>query len=529
MLTNLSVPMKQLVTGLAILCCSAVQAQFQSGFQLAFAPPGGPGDFVYRDGAVDTDGTVALMMGSPDNTASQFLLALVDSTGALRWTKLLNSAGAGEWMDPTKTTFASNGDLLCFGQHFSPSGSRYFQARITRAGEVVHATTYDADADENGGDYGFSDMQALPDGGSVMLFGMHNKSIAARTDADGTLLWARSFLTDDGPTTKNPGFSVDIRTDGSIVLSEKAENDIFLVCIDAAGVPNWSKRYPNGLYNHAKVVFNLSDGGLFVAGSADATPFAMRTDAYGGVIWFKRYDLDEVWIEGFERGVELESGEILLTPTENALGVVGVRISPMGEPVEAILWNDASGYSDLLGTHAGQVITSGTCYSMELNSAATITLLRLEPDLGISCGSGTSGFTATDHTAQVSSMSGCTVADEPVRTASFTLNTAPMISTTADLCAAVTSIEDRTDGTVIRAYPSVLPAGETVHLTWSDGRTVSRVDHIGSDGRIEALRVNERRAAGLDLPTTNWTSGVHTLRCWYVGQERSTDIRLVVH
>ena len=528
MLTNLSVPMKQLVTVFSILCCCVAQAQSPNGYQLAFAPPGGPGDFVYRDGAVDTDGVVVLIMGSPDKTASQFLLTLVDSSGAIHWTRLWSSTGAGEWMEPSKTTFASNGDILCFGQHFSPSGSRYFQVRIGRSGELVHANTYDADADENGGDYGFSDLQALPDGGSIMLFGMHDKSVAARTNAEGALVWARSYVTDDGPTSKNPGFSVDVRTDGSIVLAEKAEEDIFLVCANDAGDPIWSKRYPNALYNHAKVVFDLSDGGMFVAGSADASPFAMRTDAYGNVVWFKRYDLDEVWVEGFERGVELENGEVLLTPTENAIGVVGVRVSPLGEPLEAILWNDVTGYSDLLGMHAGQAITSGTCFSLEEGGASTITLLRLDTDMAAPCGSGTSGFTATDLTAQISSLSGCTVAEEPVGTTAFTLTATSMISTTAELCAMITEVVDHTDAPILRAHPTLLQPGEPVHVNWGADRSMIRVEHVGMDGRSEPLRLDGRRTDGFDVTTTNWSSGMHTLRCWLTGQERSIDLRLVV-
>ncbi len=529
--------MKHLLT--LIVCAGLTNAFAQEGstFELAFDSPGIEGYSNYVDGAVADDGSIVLLSGNSQLTESQFIITRLHPDGSFAWSKQVVTTTAGDWLDPRKTIFTSTGDILCFGLIYSSTGSKYFLVRLTGAGELLWSQVYAANVDALGGDYGFSNLHATPDGGASVSLGIFSKTIAMHVDASGIVQWARSYLTSEGPTEKNPGFDFAALPDGGMLLCEKAESDIFLVRTDPNGNLLWSQRYPNGRYNHTKTAIVLADGGFLLAGYTanvdDQTllPFAMRVDADGNTIWFKSYILDEYFVEAFEQAIELPDGTYLLTPTEYSQGLMALRVSPLGEPIaSSVLTGSLEGYTDIIGTHGDEILASGVVTMTDNlgNYSSTIPVLRLSSNMQTECGSGTTGASAIDGTALIQPSSGCTVQDENVGSAAFNVVLTDQMASTGSFCFALTGVQEQRGDTPVSAFPNLLFAGGALVIDMGTTKAVGVVERYTADGRQQSVASVPANQQRFEMNTTGWSTGVHTLRFLGANNHLIGTVRVVV-
>ncbi|MBK9759040.1 MAG: hypothetical protein IPO90_03445 [Flavobacteriales bacterium] len=531
--------MKHLLTLIVSVGLISAFAQEGTTFELAFDAPGLEGYSNYVDGAVAEDGSIALLSGNPQLTESQFIITRLHPDGSFAWSNRVSTTSADQWLEPRKTIFTSTGDILCFGLNYSSAGSKYFLVRLTGAGELLWSQLYAANVDALGGDYGFSNLHATPDGGASVSLGMFSKAIAMRVNAAGAVQWARSFLTTEGPTEKNPGFDFAALPDGGMLLCEKAESDIFLVRTDPDGDLLWSQRYPNGAYNHPKTAIGIADGGFLIAGGTTyggfgvgvTAPFAMRLDQFGNTIWFKSYTFDECYVEAFEQAIELPDGTYLLTPTEYSQGLIALRVSPLGVPIAAsTLSGNLSGYTDIIGTHDDEILASGVVTMTDNfgNYTSTIPVLRSNSSMQIECGSGTTGASTVDGTALIQPSSGCNVQDENVGSEAFNVVLTEQVAGTGSFCLALTGVQEQRGGTPISAFPNLLFPGSALVIDMGTTKAVRVIERYTTDGRqqsVVSVPVNQQR---FEMNTTGWSTGVHTLRVVGESNQPVGTVRVVV-
>jgi hypothetical protein len=109
-----------------------------------------------------------------------------------------------------------------------------------------------------------------------------------RTDAEGNLLWQKSF----GGDKYDAVYGLAVLAGGDLALSGVSGNSAWLVRTDAAGKLVWQQTFETGKVS-AYVLAATPDGGLGLAGPAD-TPTGtrarlIRTDGQGDALWAQDY------------------------------------------------------------------------------------------------------------------------------------------------------------------------------------------------------------------------------------------------
>ena len=301
----------------ACIWASICAAQSPTGFLRVIDPPGDNAYHSFVDGLVSPDGGIFMLGGYQNIQEPAFTLARYDTTAHFLWCTKVESASAASDLQPRKVVRMSTGDLMVFGTYASGDNRDYFLTRMDDAGEVQWTRLYHQQY--VGFDYGFSSIVATSDDELVVSMGLIDRTVAMRLDMDGEVLWSHQYITDLSPTNKNPGFDFTATADGGVLLTEKAEDDIYLVRLDSLGGVPWARRYPNGGYCHTHTAILLEDGGFLIAGSRDSSPFAARVNVDGDVTWQKTYAFDEGFVERFEQAMELSDGGYLLTPSARRL------------------------------------------------------------------------------------------------------------------------------------------------------------------------------------------------------------------
>jgi len=120
--------------------------------------------------------------------------------------------------------------------------------------------------------------------------------------ADGALERASTL----GGAAQDYFWSADGTSDGGLVAVggthsfSDPDGDLWVVRRDAAGVLLWQRAFGGAEGEHGAAVRATPDGGCVVAGHSASflgatSPWLLRLDAAGGIVWQKRYSLGEVW------------------------------------------------------------------------------------------------------------------------------------------------------------------------------------------------------------------------------------------
>lgn len=491
----------------------------------------------YADGTVGLDGCVAVVYNYHDGISPQIaqVVTKLNPDGSLAWSTQLEHTISNAALDLKRVTITMDNSILLLGQSYSMQGNYYVLVKLSAEGEPVWSYTYDADLDNNFGDYGSSSVRSMPDGGASVCFGMLKKSTAMRVDQEGNVLWARSYVTDDEPTEKNPSFDHTVLPDGGMLLCEKAESDIFLVRVDPQGEVLWSQRYPNGAYNHTKCGIAVSTGGFLLGGFSDASAFLMRVDDNGAPEWMNTYTLDDPTLQQYMDGVgsihELSDGGFLISPTTSSIAVAGFRVDAMGEPtmVKGLTSLSASS-TEVLGIHSEEVIMAGVAhrFNADWTSDQTITVLRTGPELEPQCGSLVSALITTELISPFSPLTGCTVTLESVTRAPLDLGATVNAGTPIDLCALMVGVEEATARTTATLLPNLAEVGTALTMTGTTNM-VARIERIGADGRLYTVVPTATASGTNTLDTQGWGTGVHTLRLLATDGSTTAVLRAVLH
>lgn len=479
------------------------------GFQLVVDPPG---DNVYHSftcGLVSPDGGIFMLGGYQNIQEPAFTLANFDSTGHFLWCRKVKATSAGSQLEPRKVVRMSTGVLMVFGTYATGGSQDYFLTRVDTTGYVQWTRTYRQQY--VGFDYGFSSIVATSDDELVVSIGLIDRTIAMRLDMDGDVQWSHQYITDLAPTNKNPGFDFTATADGGVLLTEKAEDDIYLVRLDSLGGVLWARRYPNGGYCHTHTAILLEDGGFLIAGSRDSSPFAARLDASGQLIWQKTYAFDEGFVERFEQAIELAGGGFLLTPSSNSSGIMALRTSPLGAP-EGVRTLEGDGYTEIIGRYQDLVVLGGrTLLEVDGGFEDAILLLGTDELLDLDCLGGNTGATATDI-AITPPIYGCTVTDEPIVEDTLMTVVTSLLFGARTLCPSIVAVPDTYSPARFNVYPSLVTSGTPLLIGLEGAADVATVECISYEGRSVARAPVQPGVSSAHLSTLGWAQGPYLIR-----------------
>jgi hypothetical protein len=222
-----------------------------------------------------------------------------DANGDLLWEKSLGGSNADRFHAVAET---ADGGLVFTGYLHSQGGlsGPTCLLRTDAAGNTIWLKQYgERTAGSNTGD----SVQQTPDGGFIVAgntaHGPGEEDWDAwlfRTDADGNLMWQRTF----GGALRDQARSVHVTQDGGFVLagttrsSGAGGDDFYLVRTDASGNVMWERTLGGPGEETALAVEATSDGGFVVTGwrSADgglADALLVKTDALGNPLWERTY------------------------------------------------------------------------------------------------------------------------------------------------------------------------------------------------------------------------------------------------
>lgn len=168
------------------------------------------------------------------------------------------------------------------------------------------------------------------------------------TDQSGQMIWGKTYMED-----KPSGFSDVVASGDDFVLCGGYGGNTTLTKVDALGNIIWNKEYD--ITAGAFYVISDGEGGYILSGTRSvtdpdgSTPFAMRTDSAGGLLWVKNFS--DPWINQYDQGEEVlatSDGHFVLCGARDSFDNRGVLIAKFTLSGE-ILWEKIYefSYSDL--------------------------------------------------------------------------------------------------------------------------------------------------------------------------------------
>jgi hypothetical protein len=139
-----------------------------------------------------------------------------------------------------------------------------------------------------------------------------------RTDADGNLIWGKTFKTDSNEY-KHPGFAGTPTYDGGFIMTGKQGNNTALAKVNLAGGIDWGfsfEAWP-GAYNHTKAICQLTDGSIIAGGYIDYVAYLMKIDITGSISWIKTFASPDVTMSSFYFLHPLSDGTFIATGGDN--------------------------------------------------------------------------------------------------------------------------------------------------------------------------------------------------------------------
>jgi hypothetical protein len=230
---------------------------FNIGYSVTLTPDGG----FFIGGAC----------GTYDAGNSDFYAIRTDSLGDTLWTRVY---GGSDWDECTSVCAVDSSGFLMAGTTYSDgSGNQDFALmRLTAAGDSVWFQTYGGPGWE-----WCSAMMPLPGGGCAMAGGTTsygaggNDSWLVRTNAEGAMLWNRTF----GGERDDWGYALSMMWDGHLLLggytlssSSGLTPRYWLVKVGLNGWNGWTYAFPNGAnaIDHCYAVTAAIDSGIILAG-----------------------------------------------------------------------------------------------------------------------------------------------------------------------------------------------------------------------------------------------------------------------
>jgi hypothetical protein len=232
---------------------------------------------------------------------SDILFIKYDSLADIQWAKTYGSAGNDFG---TSCAQLSNGNFILAGYTYGLSADTSYDdflvIRISASGIVLWAKTAGGNRfDEAASLTITSDSYIVAAGSTTSTFQSTPKSAyAVKFDLSGNKQWAIAYHADSlsffkSVTSTATGGGVLFA--GACIRPNFSAHDIYVVKVDSAGTPAWSKRYGNTYEESGNCIKQLSTSEILVTGftksygAGESDAFLLKLNSSGSALWFKTY------------------------------------------------------------------------------------------------------------------------------------------------------------------------------------------------------------------------------------------------
>ncbi len=216
-------------------------------------------------------------------------LIKTDARGDTQW---IRSYGSGAFNQGSSVLQTSDSDYVIVGYDYFPGGGSQgaILLRVNADGDYEWGVHYGG-----GGDDQCMDVDLTADGGCIIAgwtksFGAGKSDVfLIKAGADGGPLWSKTF----GGDSSDAGYSVQQTLDGGYIIagytasSGAGSNDVYLVRTDANGDMLWARTYGGASNDYAASVQQAADGGFIIVGTTysfgagNSDVYLIKTDSLG--------------------------------------------------------------------------------------------------------------------------------------------------------------------------------------------------------------------------------------------------------
>ena len=288
---------------------------------------------------------------------SRITLIKMNAVGDTTWTRLF-SAGINAYADGYSVQPTTDGGYVITGGVFNADINGLCVVKTNSTGNVMWAKVF-----ENV--YQASCVRQTQDGGYIILGSTYptNYDICLiRTTSTGDTLWTRAY---GGPNYEKANYVAETPDGGFIIAGATNSftaglDDAYLVRTDADGGLVWSRSYGGANYDIAFSAKQTSDGGYIAVGqnmsfgNGQVDVYVIRTDSLGNsgcseidgatVVGIPSVTVNDVVLQTTS-GIPLQGSSATATPYGNVMTLcftTGVEEPPAQDPI-AIFPNPASG------------------------------------------------------------------------------------------------------------------------------------------------------------------------------------------
>ena len=445
--------------------------------------------------------------------ATGLLVSRNDANGNILWSELLSSSAPlfSGWSLALRE-LADGGLAILQGVNdgIAPSTALL---RLTATGDLLWSKRlalsgfFAAEYDQS------SDVQEKPNGHLVLNLSDISRFVVAELEADGDLLWCKSYKAIDDPDyPKDPAFGLKITDNGEILVCGKDRDWPFIVRVNANGDVIWGRSYLTvGLYSHWRHVRQLPNGDLLVAGMTDNTALFARLAPSGAVLWVKALP-NLTYVSDM---IDLGNEEYLLSSTyEYDIYHVNANGDLLGSWARPLLTSGYWMYPQLAGAFDGSVDISGVIYLYDdLGLSSTSPFVERVP-LGsaVTCDGASTAISLTGVPSMVGLMpvENCIQANEVLNVDDAGFSATPIIISATSVCAMITGVAENATP-VLSAYPTPVAQGGIFHIDMAGVLLHPEIVLTNALGQ-ELLRTRPAVAATIDLPTNGLAPGSYHLR-----------------
>lgn len=320
--------MKHYFSSLLVIIALGVHAQ-NCHFHNVFTPPGTY--LNWKGGARLSDGGVAAILDGDDGTIH---LMRWGADAQLVWNKRMQHQDPDTWFNQRNVRVGPNDAIFACGDLFPVRYEEMYGVKFNGDGTQAWARYFMADsamADHGGR---MVDLAPLPSGGCLLTSLSPYGITATRLDDAGVPLWSKRYQPSLLPILEHAIPPV-IYPNGEVLLIAANYTQLFLVHINASGVPDWSHAYSTTM--NVRAATRTANGDLLFTGfDSNNMLVAIRTDAQGTMLWRNGYNT----IHSGNGVTELPSGHLLLGGEGSPAQLVETDAS--GSPLNA--W--VSSYQD---------------------------------------------------------------------------------------------------------------------------------------------------------------------------------------
>ncbi|MCC7503116.1 MAG: hypothetical protein IT229_11345, partial [Flavobacteriales bacterium] len=363
-----------------------VDAQLCEAFECPFPPTTHP---QWLESAVTPSGSVVGII-EQDDQQTDVVLAKMAPDGTVQWTKRYAATNPLIELLPVHVVASPAGGGLVVGNTvMRPSAGvwgyqHYFGIRFNDAGEVLWARYFMHQAPRVGDTQTFRVAAAAMDNdefviGTARLDGLN----LTRLDSQGQPTWSKHYEIGTPSDAGNTVHGLSTDATGRILVAGMADSEPFAMRTDASGTVEWARQYSMG-GGCGMTIVPLSGGGYLWGGSdydADwlyGNGVAMNINDDGSCAWVRRYA--GMW--GITNAVQLPSGDLFIATRENAL-FVGQKITTSGATFDSWSYQPAATSYQLAG-NVGDSLYFTTQFGTWNNMQPMVILAGSSNDL--SCG-----------------------------------------------------------------------------------------------------------------------------------------------